>query len=120
EVRAQRWKEAANVTDQIIKLDSFDYPQAYLFNAVAKYNLQDVEGAEKSARQAEKLDTRHIFPKSVHLLGVILAQRQDYTGAAQKFREYLKLAPNASDAATVRTQLDQIEKQSAQAKPDPE
>ena len=52
----------------------------------------------------------------MHLLGVILAQRQDYAGAAEKFREYLKLAPMASDAPKVREQLDQIEKQSAQAK----
>ncbi len=87
-------------------------------NAVAKYNLQDMDAAEKSALEAEKLDTRHIFPKSVHLLGVIRAQRQDYAGAAEKFREYLKLAPTASDAAQVRAQLNQVEKQTAQAKPD--
>ena len=116
EVRGQHWKEAAEVTDQIIKLDSFDYPQAFFFNAVAKYNLQDVEGAEKSAIQADKLDTRHIFPKSSHLLGVILAQRQDYSGAAERFRNYLKFAPNASDAAAVRAQLDQIEKQLSASK----
>jgi len=118
EMRAQRWKELAEVTDQIIKLDSFDYPQAYLMNAVAKFNLQDINAAEKSALEAEKLDTRHVFPKSLHLLGVIRAQRQDYSGAAEKFREYLKFAPAASDAAQVRAQLEQVEKQTAQAKPD--
>jgi regulator of sirC expression with transglutaminase-like and TPR domain len=44
------------------------------------------------------------------LLGVILAQRQDYTGAAGEMRNYLKFAPGAQDAATVRGQLVQLEK----------
>ncbi len=116
EIRAQHWKETAEVTDKVIKLDSFNYPQAFFLNAVARYNMQDVQGAEKSALEAEKLDTRHLYPKSEHLLGLILAQRQDYSGAAEKFRTYLKFAPNASDAGTVRTQLDQIEKRLAAAK----
>jgi tetratricopeptide (TPR) repeat protein len=114
DVQDQNWKEVAQVTDQAAKLDSFDYPQVFLFNAVANFNLRNVEAAEKSARQAEKLDTRHQYPKSSHLIGIIMAQRKDYQGAAEQFRSYLKFAPGASDAATVRTQLDQIEKLTAQ------
>src|SRR5262249_6745394 len=43
EIQAKRWKEVGEVTDRIVKLDSFDYPQAYFFNAIANYNLQDME-----------------------------------------------------------------------------
>ena len=67
--------------------------------------------------KAEKLDTEHRYPQVSHLLGVILAQRQDYTGAADQMRNYLKFAPGAQDAATVRGQLDQLEKLSAQSSP---
>jgi tetratricopeptide (TPR) repeat protein len=116
-VQAANWQEVADLTSTAAKLNPFDYPQAFFYNAVANYNLKNLEEAEKSARQAERLDTRHMMPKNFQLLGIILAQRQDYTGAAEHLRNYLKFAPSASDAATVRTQIDQMEKISPQADP---
>jgi hypothetical protein len=110
---AGNWRELADVTGRAVKLDPFDYPQQFFFNSVANYNLRNMDAAEKSAREAEKLDTAHHYPQVSHLLGVILAQRQDYTGAAGAMRNYLKFAPDATDAATVRSQLDQLEKLSA-------
>jgi tetratricopeptide (TPR) repeat protein len=110
DIQAQKWQEVADVTQKAIKLNSFDYPQVFFFNAVANYNLRNIEAAEESVRRAQKLDTRHQIPKVSHLLGIILAQRQDYTGAVEQLRAYLKFAPNASDADAVRTQLDQMEK----------
>lgn len=109
-LQAQKWQELADITERTVKLDPFDYPQAFLYNSVANYNLRNIDAAEKSARDAEKLDTRHQFPKVSHVLGLILAQRKDYTGAAERLRTYLQEAPNASDAATVRSQLTEIEK----------
>jgi len=114
---AKNWQELADVTGRAVKLDPFDYPQQFFFNSVANYNLRNMDAAEKSAREAEKLDTQHRYPQVSHLLGVILAQRQDYTGAAGEMRDYLKYAPGAADAATVRAQLDQLEKLSAQNAP---
>ena len=114
---AKNWRELADVTGRALKLDPFDYPQQFLFNSVANYYLQNMDAAEQSARAAEKLDTQHHFPQASHLLGVILAQRQDYTGAAGEMRDYLKFAPGAADAASVRAQLDQMEKLSAQNAP---
>jgi tetratricopeptide (TPR) repeat protein len=110
---ARNWPELADVTGRAVKLDPFDYPQQFFFNSVANFNLQNMDAAEKSAREAQKLDTEHHYPQVSHLLGVILAQRQDYTGAAGAMRNYLKFAPDAADAATVRRQLDQLEKLSA-------
>jgi tetratricopeptide (TPR) repeat protein len=117
--QAKQWQELADVTARAVKLDPFDYPQAFLYNSLANYNLQNLDAAEKSVREAEKLDTEHHYPAASHLLGVILAQRQDYTGAAEQMRDYLKFAPGAADAATVRAQLDQVEKLSAQNAPAP-
>ena len=114
---ARNWRELADVTGRSVKLDPFDYPQQFLLNSVAHFNLHDMDAAETSARAAEKLDTQHRYPQVSHLLGVILAQRQDYTGAAGEMRTYLKLAPGAADAATVRGQLDQLEKLSAKSAP---
>jgi tetratricopeptide (TPR) repeat protein len=116
DLKAQSWQELATVTDKAIQLDSFDYPQAFYYNAVANYYLKNFDAAEKSARQVEKLDTHHQLTKNSHLLGVLLAQRQDYTGAIVQFKNYLKLDPAASDADKVRTQLSQLEKLAAEAR----
>ena len=93
-----------------MKLDPFDYPQAFYYNSVANYNLQHFEVAEKSAVAAERLDTRHAIPKVSHILGLLLAIKKDYAGAAEHFKAYLKYAPTAKDAAKVRAQLAEVEK----------
>src|ERR1035437_4878240 len=56
---AKNWRELAEVSGRAVKLDPFDYPQQFFLNSVAHYNLQDMDAAEKSAREAEKLDTEH-------------------------------------------------------------
>jgi tetratricopeptide (TPR) repeat protein len=115
EVRGQEWQAVADTTATAVKLDPFGYPQAFFFNAIANYNLKNYEAAEKSASEAERLDTRHLFPKSTHLLGILMANRQDYAGAAQKFKAYLKLSPAGSDAELVKSQLEKVEQLSSGA-----
>ena len=77
---------------------------------MANFNLRNLEAAEKSARAALKLDTQHRVPKLEHLLGVILANQQDYAGAAEHMKSYIERAPDASDVDVVRKQLVEIEK----------
>ena len=110
ELEAKRWQQLAEVTEKTIALDPFDYPQCYFFNSVAHFNLRELEAAEKSGLQAERLDTRNQFPQVHHLLGMILADRKDWDGAAQRFRNYLKLSPKAENADAVRNQLSQVER----------
>jgi tetratricopeptide (TPR) repeat protein len=110
ELQASKWKSLADVTDKLVTLDPFDYPQAFFFNSVANYNLHNWEAAEKSAVAAERLDTRHALPKVSHILGMLLAMKKDYAGAAEEFKTYLKFAPDAEDAAKVRSQLAEVEK----------
>jgi len=106
----RKWQEAADLTDQALKLDPFDYPQAYLYNAAAKYNMKEMEGAEKSIKEAERLDPRHQYPEVSHLIGAILQYKKDYAGAVTYYRAYLKMAPNADDAPVVRKQLETLDK----------
>ena len=115
DVEAKKWKDVADITSRASKLDVFDYPQVYFFNAVANYNLKNVDAAEKSVQQAERLDTRHRYPQIYFLWGNILAIHHDFNGAADKFRAYLKLAPDSEDSAMARRQLEQAEKITATA-----
>jgi tetratricopeptide (TPR) repeat protein len=109
-LQAQKWQELADLTAKTVKLDPFDYPQEYFLNSVANYNMQHFDAAEKSALEAERLDTRHQYPKNSHLLGMILAMKKDYAGAKERFKTYLQFAPNSADAPRVRTQLAEVEK----------
>ncbi|MGP8243629.1 MAG: tetratricopeptide repeat protein [Bryobacteraceae bacterium] len=108
-VRDKNWQEAADLTGQALKLDSFDYPMAWFHNAVANYNLNRMDLAEQSALKAERLDTRHRYPQVEYLEGLICMNRRDYKSAADYIRAYLKKAPNAVDAAQAREQLAKIE-----------
>ena len=106
----KKWDEVAQHTAQLIRLNPYYSPQVYFYSAVANYNLQKMDLAEEHAREAAKMDEKHRNPRINHLLGVILAQRKDYKGAAENMRIYLKANPDAPDAAMVRNQLAEVEK----------
>jgi len=105
----KNWQDAADDSDRLLRLNPVDFPQAYLYNAVANYNLQKLDAAEKSAEEGLKRDPSHRFPQMNHLLGVVLAQKMDYSGSAQNLQDYLKYAPNAADADVVKKQLAEIQ-----------
>jgi tetratricopeptide (TPR) repeat protein len=116
EYRARHWQELVDTSEKAVSLDPFHYPQTLFLNAVANYNLHNIDRAEESARRAQKLDVNHQLPQISHFLGVVLAEKQNYAAAAAEMRDYLKFAPEASDAAEVRSQIAKLE-ESAKANP---
>lgn len=106
----QKWDEVERYTAELLRLDPFDFAPAYFYNSVANFNLRKFDAAERSAREGIKLDTQNHLPKMQHVLGIILANKRDYVGAAQYLRGYLQHAPNAQDADLVRRQLTEIER----------
>jgi len=110
DMREQKWQDAADISDRVMHLNPVDFPQAYYFNAFANFNLQKFDLAEKSAKDGLSRDTAHKYPRMSRILAVIMAQRQDYTGAAEQLRAYLQFAPTASDVDIVKKQLAEIDK----------
>ncbi|HLK61914.1 MAG TPA: tetratricopeptide repeat protein [Bryobacteraceae bacterium] len=108
--RDAKWEEAGKYLDRALELDPVDFPQAWYADAVANYNLKKYDAAERSARAAVKLDTRHANPRSDYLLGMVLVEKQDYAGAAAELTAFVKLAPDAPDVAQVRNELGRLEK----------
>lgn len=106
----KNWLDVAATTSRLIKLDPYDFPEAYFYNAVAEFNLHKYDAAHASALEAQKLDTAHKFPKVEHLLGVILYQKKDYVGAIEQMRKYLVLSPDSPDVSQVKQQLADLEK----------
>jgi len=110
----KNWADVLAMTDKVLRLDPYDYPAAYYYNALANMYLKHPGPAEKSARQSIAMDTQHTNPQGLYVLGIILAQKEDWAGATQYLRDYLKAAPDAKDGDLVRKQLAQMEE--AQAK----
>ncbi len=100
----------AAVTSYILDLDPLNYADAYFYNAVANYNLNKIEDAEKSGLKAEHLDLRTRFPQLHLLLAEIFARKNNYAMAISEIQTYLELAPHAKDADQVREQLANLEK----------
>jgi len=104
------WEKTAEFTAIALKLNPFEYPTMYFYNAVANLNLNKLDEAEKSAREARKLDAKNRMPKIDHVLGIILAQKRDLPGAKESLTAYLKASPKATDADAVKKQLEQLDK----------
>lgn len=108
--RESNWEKTAELSAQAVRLNPFEFPQMHFFNAVANLNLNKLDDAEKSAREARRLDPKSRFPKIDHVLGIILAEKRDIPGAAESLRAYLKASPDAPDAENIKKQLEQLEK----------
>jgi tetratricopeptide (TPR) repeat protein len=109
DAQKQDWRSVADTTDRVIKMNPYDFPDAYFFNSVANLNLNNLTVAEKSAREAIKLNAHRRYPQVEHVLGVALAQQNNLQEATVHLKKYLELAPQAQNAEMVRNQLAQIE-----------
>ncbi|HUB82886.1 MAG TPA: hypothetical protein VMB03_29005 [Bryobacteraceae bacterium] len=114
-VTAHDWKAVSDNSEHVLRLNTFQYPQAYFLHGAANFNLHHIDVAETDALAAEKLDVQHQYPQIQKLLGVVYAERHRYSDAADKLRTYLLLSPNADDAADARRQLTEMESLAAQA-----
>ena len=112
-VAEQNWEQTAEYSGKLLKLNPYYSPELYFYGAVANLNLKNLDAAEEQAREGLKMDTQNRNPRMNQVLGVVLAQKQDFKGAAESMKSYLKLAPNAPDVDHVKRQLEEIERQLA-------
>jgi tetratricopeptide (TPR) repeat protein len=93
----------------VVRANSLAFPVAYLNNAAANFNLGNFTAAEKNARKFQSLDMEHERPQVYLLLGDILSREQDYVGAAEQKRQFLRIAPDAYDAEEIKEQIKVLE-----------
>jgi len=109
-VKSKDWDTAAKSADALIKADKRIFPEIYLHQAVAKYQLKDLPTAEAAAQEAIRMDPIHRMPRVEYVLGRILDAKGDAAGAREHMMKYLELAPNSPDAAQIRAQMDGLGK----------
>jgi tetratricopeptide (TPR) repeat protein len=106
-----KWEDAARYLAQAVRLDPIGSPKAWYINAVANYNLQRFDVAERSVRAELKLDSN---PRSEYVLGLVLIARKDMKGAAAALRQYIGSSPGAPDVESAKKQLSRVESQLGQ------
>jgi tetratricopeptide (TPR) repeat protein len=108
-LKESKWQELADTTDHMLQLNPYDYPSGYYLSSVANLQLQHLDVAEKNAREAIRLDPLKKNARVHYVLGLILAQKQEFTASAASLHTFLEADPNAPDADIVRKQLEKVE-----------
>jgi len=103
-----QWTDAARYLDRALALDPVDYPRLWLAAGLADYRVNNFDRAERNAREALKISAPIEDPAASRLLGYVLLQKQDYAGADEAFRVYLRLVPNADDRSDIEARLGQV------------
>jgi Ca-activated chloride channel family protein len=87
-------------------------PELYYDLAEVRFHLKE-EGAEAAARKAVALDKQHKTPRAEYVLGLILADGEDYASAIEHLRRYLAATPNAPEAAAVKARIKALQASAA-------
>ena len=114
EAESAHWQNTVDLTNKLLAMNS-SYPAAWLLQGIGRYNLQQFDAAEVSARSGLKVDPDHRVPRLEHLLGLVLAGKKDYVQAAEHMRAFMKYSTQPADLAEGQKMLTEIEKRSAQA-----
>ncbi len=113
-LKTKDWQGAANAADALIKADKKKtFTEIYLHQAVARYELKDLDGAEASAQEAIHRDSDHLIPRAEYVLGRILEAKGDAAGAREHISKYLDMDKKAPDADKIRTELQNLGKPGA-------
>ena len=101
-------QEALRITGAAIAAGATQNPLIFFYDAVANAHVGNRDAAEKSARNALRLDSANEAPRAEYLLGMLLADRHETAEALEHLRRYLALAPAAPEAADVRKQMAEL------------
>lgn len=109
-----RWEEAAETSAKVVRLNPYEFSEAFYFNAVANLELNHLDAAEHSAQQAGKLEGERAEPRANFVLGVILWRKGDLAGAEEKLKAFLADGDmiGSAEHASARKMLTEVQEQS--------
>jgi tetratricopeptide (TPR) repeat protein len=106
------WEAASKTSETLIRLDSkHAFLEAYLLNAVARYQLRDFDGALARLNQLAPLDKHQDFPRAEYIQGLVYEARHELELAAAHMRTYLAQHPHSADYNVVSERLANLGKQ---------
>src|ERR1035437_8489101 len=96
------WEAAAKASQALIDGDTkHRYLDAFLNNALARYELNDLDGALHDVNEVLRLDKYKDYPRAEYIQGLILEARNEYAAATEHMRKSLQQYSHAKDAPIV-------------------
>jgi tetratricopeptide (TPR) repeat protein len=97
DVRESKWPEAVSASSRVLRRDPYDYPGAYYVNALANLQLRNLEAAERSAREAGRLQGDTVEPRANYILGLVLARQGHTEAAVDALRVFIGGSPGGAE-----------------------
>jgi Tetratricopeptide repeat len=110
DVQARQWGALLDTTNRILQIYPSQYPEFWLLNSAAYFNLGRLYGAERSILRGIQLDSKHQIPQMEYLCGRVLGAEGQYQNAVMHIKNYLKLAPHAPDAGLAQHYVAEFQK----------
>ncbi len=99
------WQGAYDLADFASGVDPSDATMRW-YKAVSQFELGRLDDAVSSLADIQSdEEALRTFPQSLHLSGLIHAQRGQYKDAASAYERYLELQPEAPSANDLKRQL---------------
>jgi tetratricopeptide (TPR) repeat protein len=105
----QKWQETLEHTGKALALDPAGTPLLWYYDALAKFQLGNIDGAQKSAQKSLDIDPRHSVANTEQLLAIALVRKGDYAAALAHLKNCLTYAPNQSAEDLIKQQIAQLE-----------
>jgi len=103
----QDWAGVLKTSAAVIPYDKDRiFPEMFVHQAVAHFNLKDMAAAETAVNEALNPKAKRIYPRGEYVLGRILEAKGDLAGAKQHMSRYLELVPSIEDAAQIKAHIE--------------
>jgi tetratricopeptide (TPR) repeat protein len=103
------WDQVEKLSVSALALDPVNNPYSLFYTADAGFHLNQLADAEKNALAAVQLDIWHHMPEVHLLLAQVYSAKGDSNAETAQLKEFLKLAPDAPDAAEARSTLARLQ-----------
>jgi tetratricopeptide (TPR) repeat protein len=104
------WGHASELTKFVLDIHPADAKMRWYQDGCAYDSGRDDEAIELFREIQRDAEAANQFPQTHLFLGLIYARRGQLAKAAADYKLYLEFAPEAPDAAAVRTQLNEWER----------
>ncbi|HEY0757632.1 MAG TPA: hypothetical protein VGD59_00055 [Acidisarcina sp.] len=116
-VRDKNWQGVLDNTGHALQLDPAGTAQTWYYDALANFELGNIDASQASSMKSMELDPQHSIPASEQLLAAILARKRDYASAIEHLQNCLKYSASQKNIESLKRSIAKLEElQAAPAK----
>lgn len=108
EAQQDRWSEAIQAADTALTMHPLEFPEVYVYRALAHLRAAEWKQAAELSREAIKLDTRQEFPQAYLILASALEKQGEIQASASVLEEYLSTNPSRENAARATAYVERL------------